>query len=147
MSKDFLFVNRSTKPSSRPQNESQLIASHVQKSYQRKLRAQQVRARQSRTSARASLRSASSALVEFAEFITPSGSGPEQGDIDGRDIEERFQLTPPPSPYLSINEYTLSKLPLDRGAFDILQYFRKVSVLYILLLQLYHVYFDSALES
>lgn len=147
MSKDFLFVNRSTKPSSRPSNESQLIASHVQKSYQRKLRAQQVRARQSRTSARASLRSASSASVDFPEFITSSSSGSEQDDVDGRQIEDRFQLTPPPSPYSSINEYTLSTLPVDRGAFEILQYFLHVSVLYILLLQLYHVYFDSVLES
>ena len=147
MSKDFLFVNRSTKPSSRPPNESQLIASHVQKSYQRKLRAQQVRARQSRTTARASLRSASSASVDFPEFITPSTSGSEHGDVDGRPIEERLQLTPPTSPYSSINEYLLSTLPIGRGAYDILQYFLNVSVLCTLSLPMHHVYFDSALES
>ena len=127
MSKDFLFVNRSAKPFSRSPHESQQIASHAQKSYQRKLRAQQIHARQSRTSARASLRAASSGSVDFSESSNPSASTSEEGDVDGRQDEEQLQLSPPASPHSSINEYALSVLPLDRGAFEILQYFLNVS--------------------
>jgi hypothetical protein len=127
MSKDFLFINRSTKTTSRSPTESQQIASHAQKGYQRKLRAQQIHARQSRTSARASLRASSGALTDFSESSNPSASTSEEGNGDRGQDEGQLQLTPPDSPHSSINEYALSVLPLDRGAFEILQYFLNVS--------------------
>lgn len=72
------------------------------------------------------MRSTSNPSVDLKDSITRSASKSEQGDVDARRDEEQWQLLPAVSPDSSINEYALSVLPLDRGAFEILQYFLNV---------------------
>lgn len=128
MSKDFLCVNRSALAFSRTLDEKKHVSSHAQKTYRRKLRAQQVEAHQSRLSALASWRSTLSGPRRSKDTISLDTSDYNKEESNVRRDEERPELITAVSPCTSINEYALSALPLDRGSFDILQYFLSVSV-------------------
>lgn len=125
MKKDFLFVNRSKDTFSKPPPESHAIAAHAQKAYQRKLRAQQIQAHQSRTAARASLRERKNAELG-SKASTSSTSVVENDRLEGVG-DQRLRRKSVASPTSSINEYALSAVPLDKGAYEILQFFLNVS--------------------
>lgn len=128
MNKDFLFVNRSAVAFSHTPDERKHISSHAQKNYRRKLRAQQVEAHQSQSAALASLRSRFNGPGRLPDATTRSTSDFNADEINVRRDGRRQECIPAVSPHTSINEYALSALPLDRGSFDILQYFLSVSV-------------------
>jgi hypothetical protein len=130
MKKDFLFVNRSKDTFRQPPRESHAIAAHAQKEYQRKLRTQQILAHQSRTAARASLRASISGSSGPSNTSTRNTSSPEDEADNANQDDQRLRRISVASPTSSLNEYCLSAVPLDKGAYEILQFFLNVSVIF-----------------
>lgn len=124
MTNNFPFINRSTNAFFLAPSERQTIARHAQK-LRRKLRAQEVKPYQSRTSA--SPRLDSSTSVVLPDTTLPNTSTSENETIQDKKGKKRLQIVPAVSPRDSINEYALSALTLDRGSFEVLQYLLSLS--------------------
>ena len=132
MQKDFLFVNRDKDTFGQYPRERRAIAVHAQKKYQRKLRTQQILARQSRTAARASLRAKVSGSSGPSNTSTPSTFSPKDQAGNANRDDQRLRRISVASPTSSLNEYGLSAVPLDKGAYETLQFFLNVSLVFFL---------------